>query len=578
MTDPNRSTAAGAPPSWRESTLAPFTSRIFLWIWSASLLSNFGGLIQAVGASWLMTSLAPSADMVALVQASTTLPIMLLSLGGGAIADIWDRRLIMVIAQTLMLVVSAVLALLTYLGLVTPWLLLALTFLIGCGTALYGPAWQSSVGEQVPRSHLSAAIALNVLAFNIARTLGPALGGVIVAALGPQAAFTVNAFSYVGLIAVLAVWRRPRSAAHLPPESMGMAMRTGLRYVRLSPAVRTVLIRGFLFGFLGSAVWALMPVIARDLIRGGALTYGFLFGAFGGGAVVGGLLSVPLRQRLSGEVLVRTASVVFGAGSVVAALSHHLLLTMAFFVMAGAAWVLALSTFNLTIQTSVPRWVVGRGLASYQTVTFGGMAIGSWLWGITADRASLSFSLLAAGLAMAASALAGLGLRLPQPESVNLSPHRAWPEPKPGMELAPHSGPVVVTVEYRVAPSDQAQFVAAMQEVRRIRRRDGARRWKLLQDISEPERFVERFQSLTWLEHLRQHHRYTMADREVEHRALALHRGPEPPRMRQLLERPARYAEAARTEQVGDTAVVTDPNLPATALTVGEESGDARSG
>jgi hypothetical protein len=206
------------------------------------------------------------------------------------------------------------------------------------------------------------------------------------------------------------------------------------------------------------------------------------------------------------------------------------------------------------------------------------MAIGSWLWGITADRASLSFSLLAAGLAMAASALAGLGLRLPQPESINLSPHRAWPEPKPGMELAPHSGPVVVTVEYRVAPSDQAQFVAAMQEVRRIRRRDGARRWKLLQDISEPERFVERFQSLTWLEHLRQHHRYTMADREVEHRALALHRGPEPPRMRQLLERPARYAEAARTEQVGDTAAVTDPNLPATALSVSEESGEVRSG
>ena len=562
MSDPDRSARAPAPLSWRATTLAPFQNRIFLAIWSASLLSNFGGLIQTVGAQWLMTSLAPSADMVALVQASQTLPIMLLSLAGGAIADVWDRRMIMLIAQSLMLTVSAVLACVTFLSLITPWTLLALTFLIGCGTALYGPAWQSSVGEQVPRTHLSAAIALNILAFNIARTLGPALGGVIVATAGPQSAFVVNALSYIGLIVVLASWRRPGTTSHLPPERIATAMRTGLRYVRLSPEVRTVLVRGFLFGFLGSAVWALMAVIARDLIHGGALTFGFLFGAFGVGAVLGGLMSVPLRHHLQGETLVRGASIAFGTGTLVASSSHSLALTMAFFVMSGAAWVLALSTFNITIQTSVPRWVVGRALAAYQTVTFGGMAIGSWLWGILADRATLTTSLLVAGGAMTVSVLVGLALRLPQPESTNLDPHRAWPDPKPGMQLDPHSGPVVVTVEYRVAESDWTAFIRAMQGVRRIRRRDGARRWKLLQDISDPERFVERFQSVTWMEHLRQHHRYTVADREIEHVALTLHRGSEPPRMRQLLERSAgsvRETQPAEADRVA--AAVPDPNL-----------------
>jgi len=576
MSPPERSTPTAGPTSWRATTLAPFQNRIFLAIWTASLLSNFGGLIQAVGASWLMTSLAPSPDMVALVQASTALPIMLLSLAGGAIADVWDRRLIMVIAQSLMLIVSAVLACVTFLSLVTPWTLLTLTFLIGCGTALYGPAWQSSVGEQVPRAHLSAAIALNILAFNIARTLGPAIGGVIVASAGPPAAFVVNALSYTGLIAVLLSWRRTLPAERLPPERIGMAMRTGLRYVRLSPEVRTVLVRGCLFGFLGSAVWALMPVIARDLIGGGALTYGFLFGAFGAGAVLGGLLSVPLRHHVSGEVLVRGASLTFGAGTLVAAVSHHLPLTMLFFVLSGAAWVLALSTFNITIQTSVPRWVVGRALAAYQTVTFGGMAVGSSLWGVVADRASLTVSLLAAGAVMVASMLVGLALRLPQSGSTNLNPHRAWPDPQPRLPLDPHSGPVVVTVEYRVAEPDRAAFIRAMQDVRRIRRRDGARRWKLLQDIADPQVFVERFQSITWMEHLRQHDRYTVADREVEHRALALHRGREPPRLRQLLERSAgsvQEIQAADTDRV--TAAVTDPNLPPASLPLAEDGGES---
>src|SRR4051794_25200280 len=263
-TKPSGSESMSSPGSWRSSTLAPFRHGIFLAIWTASLVSNFGSLIQGVGASWLMTSIAPSADMVALGQAASSLPIMLFSLLAGATADVWDRRLVMLVAQVAMLLISAALSALAYFGLVTPWLLLGLTFLLGCGAALYGPAWQPSVGEQVPRHVLPAAIALNSLGFNIARTVGPAIGGIVVAAAGAQAAFLLNALSYIGLIIVLLTWKRPVTPDPLPPETVGAAMRAGLRYVRLSPAIRTVLVRSLAFGLCGSAVWALMPLIARD--------------------------------------------------------------------------------------------------------------------------------------------------------------------------------------------------------------------------------------------------------------------------------------------------------------------------
>jgi MFS family permease len=553
--------------SWRASTLAPFRSRTFLTIWSASLVSNFGSLIQAVGASWLMTSLAPSADYVALVQASTTLPIMLLALPSGAVADIWDRRVIMLIAQGIMLTVSVILAVIAYLGFITPWTLLTLTFLIGCGVALYGPAWQSSVGEQVPREHIPAAVALNTMSYNLARTAGPAVGGIIVAVAGAPAAFVANALTYVGLIAMLASWKRPKVKSHLPPESMLMAMSAGLRYSRLSPAIRAVLLRGFVLGILGSAIWALMPLIARDLLGGGALTYGVLFGTFGGGAVVGALVSAAARQRFPNELLVRVSTLGFGLTSVVAAFSAWLPLTLLVFVMGGASWVIMLSTFNITIQMSSPRWVTGRALAIYQMVVFGGMAIGSWLWGEFAESRGLVMALAVSGTLLCASVFLGLRARLPQAESLNLTPSRGAPSFTPLVEPGPESGRVIVTVQYRIAAEDQAAFVRAMQEVRRVRRRDGARRWMLMQDMNEPDVWVERFHSPNWVEHLRRYHRFTVADLEIERRALAFHRGQAPPKIRHLLEHPGGLSGAAASEgpPLGDRVVVSDPNLPSSA-------------
>lgn len=551
--------------SWRDRTLAPFRHRIFLAIWLASLVSNFGSLIQAVGASWLMTSIAPSPDMVALVQAATALPIMLLSLPSGAVSDIHDRRSIMLVALGLMIAVSSLLAALAILDLVGAWTLLAMTFLLGCGSALYGPAWQSSVGEQVPRSELPAAVALNSLGFNIARTVGPAAGGVIVASAGPEAAFVVNAVSYIALIVVLASWRRVRTPAVLPPETLSNAMFAGLRYVGLSPSIRNVLIRSFAFGLAASGVWALMPLIARDLVGGGALTYGLLLGAFGIGAVGGALSAAPLHHRLSIETLVRAATALFGIAAAIAAMSKSLPLTLAALLVGGAAWVLALSTFNVTVQTCSPRWVVGRSVAVYQMVTFGGIAIGSWAWGEFADGVTLEASLLGSASLMGISVLLGLRLRLPQWEPLNLDPSHAWPDPQVRLDLVPQSGPVVVTVEYRVAAEEQEAFVVAMRELRRIRRRDGARRWTLLQDVADPDVWIERFHSPTWAEHLRHHHRATVADREVERRVRAFHRGAEPPRIRHLLERPPTApprSRRAESDSGGAHAAATDPNLP----------------
>lgn len=506
-------------------------------MWFASLASNFGGLIQSVGASWMMTSIAGSADLVALVQASTTLPIMLFSLPAGAIADNYDRRAVMLVAQVFMLAVSVLLTAATYFGLVTPWLLLCFTFLIGCGSALNGPAWQASVGDMVPRSDLPGAIALNSMGFNMARSVGPALGGLIVAAAGAAAAFAVNALSYFGLILVLFRWRPERAPRTLPPERLGVAMSAGLRYVAMSPSIRNVLLRGFVFGFAASAIPALMPLVARDLVQGGPVTYGLLLGAFGAGAVGGALLSSRVRVLMSVEALVRFSFVGFGICAAATALSASMPVTVAAMALGGACWVLALSTFNVAIQLSAPRWVVGRALALYQTATFGGMAFGSWVWGVLAERAGAADALLISALAHLVGIVFGLLSALPDLEEANLDPLRRWTEPKTAIDIEHRSGPVVITIEYIIAPEDVVEFLAVMAERRRVRRRDGARHWTLLRDLADPELWIERYHTPTWLDYVRHNQRITQADAKIGDRLRELHRGSEPPRVHRMIER-----------------------------------------
>lgn len=526
------------PESERVSALAPFRHGIFRAVWSASLVSNFGGLIQGVGAAWMMTTIATSPYQVALVQASTTLPIMLFALVAGAIADSFNRRKVMLVAQTFMLVVSALLTLFTWQGWMTPWTLLAFTFLIDSGTALNSPSWQASVGDMVPRAKVPAAVALNSLGFNITRSVGPAIGGVIVAAAGAAAAFAANAVSYIGLIVVLARWKPEMPAQTLPRESLGAAMGAGLRYVAMSPNIAKVLVRGSAFGFSAGAVLALLPLVARDVVKGDALTYGIMLGAFGIGAVGGALISVRLRQLLSSEVMVRMAFCGFALCAFNAAVSHNAWQTSAGLLIGGACWVIALSHFNVTVQMSTPRWVVGRVLSIYQTATFGGIALGSWIWGVVADAHGAETALTAAAIAMFAGGAIGFVLPLPRQTVLNLDPLNRFKEPMLALDLKPRSGPIAIMIEYVIREDDVPEFLATMAERGRIRRRDGARNWTLARDLENPGIWIEHYHTPTWVEYIRHNRRATHADAVVGERIRALHSGENPPRVRRMIERP----------------------------------------
>lgn len=528
-------TAPETAPPVRTGALASLNHPVFRAVWITSLVTNFGGLIQSVGAAWMMSSIA-SAQMVALVQASVTLPIMLLSLAAGALADTVDRRKIMLAAQSFMLLVSAGLAVMTWLGLITPWVLLTFTFLIGCGTAFNGPAWQASVGDMVPREDLAGAVTLNSMGFNLARSVGPAIGGMIVAAAGAAAAFAVNAVSYLGLLVVLFRWTPDRPKSTLPREGLLAAMAGGLRYAFLSPRVTAVLLRAVVFGVGASAVQALMPLVAREG-GGGPLAFGLLLGAFGVGAVGGALFVGRLRAKYETETVVRVSTLAFAVAAAVVGFSPWLALTLPALMIAGAGWVLTLSSFNVTVQMSVPRWVVARALALYQMAAFGGMAGGSWLWGSLAQTQGLDMALgLSAGV-LVLCVLIGLRVPLPSTANLNMDLLRRWTEPETQLPIEPRSGPVVVSIAYRIREEDIDDFLAVMDERRRVRRRDGARQWRLMRDLAEPDVWVEKYQTATWLDYVRHNQRITQADADISRRIYALHQGPDKPVVHRLIER-----------------------------------------
>ncbi|HVI99430.1 MAG TPA: MFS transporter [Sphingomonas sp.] len=515
----------------------PFRHRIFRGVWIASTVSNFGGLIEGVGAAWMMVLLAAPESMVALVQASKTLPVMLLSLMAGAIADQYDRRRVLIGAQWFLFAASAGLCLVTFFDVVTPWLLLAFTFLIGCGNAFNRPAWQSSVGEMVPREDLPGAVALNSMGFNLARSVGPAVGGLIVAALGAAAAFAFNVVSYLGLIGVLARWRPELPKRTLPRERLGHAMAAGVRYVAMSPHILVVLVRSALFGLGSIAVQALLPLVARDLVGGGSFTYGVLLGAFGIGAIGGAMAASAARRRLSTEQVVLIASIAFAAATAIVGVSRFLTLTLLALAVTGAAWIVALSSFNTVVQLASPRWVVGRALALYQMATFGGMSLGSWLWGVVTENHGVGTALVAAAIAQAIALVVALPFRLAEVEDLDLAPLREFTAPDTDVPVEGRSGPVVITLTYTIAEEDEVAFLTVMAERRRIRRRDGARHWHLLRDLADRTHWIERYHVPTWLDYVRHNQRRTRADAAVSEELRRLHRGEWPPPVARMLER-----------------------------------------
>ncbi|MCO5066718.1 MAG: MFS transporter [Rhizobiaceae bacterium] len=532
----------------RLATLSPFQHVIFRSIWIATLLSNFGALIHTVAAAWLMTRISTSADMVALVQASAALPIMLFSAVSGAIADNFNRRKIMLAAQVFMLLTSVSLTLAVYAEAMSPWLLLVFTFLMGCGTALHNPSWQASVGDMVPRSELPAAVALNATGNNLARSVGPAFGGAIVATAGVAPAFLINATSYLALIFVLCRWKPAITSQSLPPEALGPAIVAGFRYVAMSPNIQKVLLRTFIFGLTAVSLLALLPLVARDTLSGDAFLYGFLLGAFGAGAVSGGLISGILRRKLTGEWIVRLSFAGCGVCAAAIGLSSFPWLTGTALLIGGACWVVTFSLCNISIQLWTPRWVVGRALSLFHMAAFGGMAAGSWVWGIVADWYGLETALQLAALTMALGATIGLGrLALPDQMQLNLDPLNSWREPHVGFDLRPRSGPIKIMIEYIIAAKDTPEFLNLMAERRRIRRRDGARRWNLIRDLEHPDHWIESYQVSTWIEYVRYTQRITHADAVIVEQIRRLHSGKEAPTVRRLIERTQRrHASAVR--------------------------------
>ncbi len=495
------------------------------------MVSNIGTWMQNVGAAWLMTELAPSALLVALVQTATNLPVFLLALPAGAAGDLFDRRRLLLVTQGLMLAAAALLGLLTLTGSTGPWTLLSLTFALGLGATMNGPTWQAIMPDLVPNSELPAAIALNSVGFNLARAVGPALGGAVVAAIGAGAAFILNAVSFVGVMVVLYLWRRTPDEPPQPlsTERVGAAMLAGMRYVRFAPPIHSVLLRSGSFIISASALWSLLPLLAKVELHRGSTAYGVLLGCLGVGSILGALMLHRLRQIFSTDAMVSSAVAIFGAANILLAYLESYSAVALTLIVTGVAWMTVNSTLTTATQTSVPAWVRARTLAVYLLVFQGSMAVGSVIWGAVASRIGLRTTLFAAGTALLVAAVATLRLRLTGFRELDTRPSGHWPEPILVIDRHHDHGPVLVTVEYSIDPARGREFTRSMRLMRRLRRRDGAIRWGLYEDAATPGRFIETFVVESWAEHLRQHERVTMSDREMEVEAQAFHLGSEPP-------------------------------------------------
>ena len=526
-----------SPDSPRSSTWTPLLFTWFRWLWIASVVSNIGTWMQNVGAAWLMTELAPSALLVALVQTATNLPVFLLGVPAGAAGDLFDRRKLLLVTQGLMLAAAALLGVLTLTGSTGPWTLLWLTFALGLGATMNGPTWQAIMPDLVPNTELPAAIALNSVGFNLARAVGPALGGAVVAAVGAGSAFILNAVSFVGVMVVLYLWRRTpdQQPQPLSTERVGAAMLAGIRYVRFAPPIHSVLLRSGSFIISASALWSLLPLVAKVELHRGSTGYGVLLGCLGVGSILGALMLHRLRQIFSTDAMVTSAVALFGAANILLAYLASYAAVALTLIVTGVAWMTINSTLTTATQTSVPAWVRARALAVYLIVFQGAMAVGSVLWGAVATRIGLRTTLLSAGIALLVAAAATFRLRLAGFRELDTRPSGHWPEPilviERVIDRPDDHGPVLVTVEYSIDPARGRDFSRAMRFMRRLRRRDGAIRWGLFEDAATPGRFIETFVVESWAEHLRQHERVTMADREMEIQAHAFHQGSEPPKV-----------------------------------------------
>ena len=520
------------------TALLPLRHPAFRLLWLANLCANTGMWMQNTGAGWLMTSLAPSPLMVSMVQVASLLPVFLLALPAGALADIMDRRIFLITAQAWTAAAGALLAVLGFAGMLGPWGLIALTFAIGMGTAMTSPAWAATTSETVPRQDLASAIVLNGIGFNLTRAVGPAIGGFTVAAAGPEATFAINAASFLIVIAALVFWKRENVRASLPNEHFLSAIRAGLAFTRGSPVLRAIMLRGFVFFLFAAAVWGLLPLLVRQQLGLGPQWFGLMLTAMGVGAVGAGFLLPNLRGRLDRSGTVTGAGLIAGVALVLLGQAQHWSIGLLAMFLYGVAWIAGASTLQASAQLTVPGWVRARAVGIYQLVTFGGLATGAALGGWAGEAIGLPFAL---GIAGTCCAIGGLLVHrfpiepapVPSVDPAAVSPP-AMPRPEPADAtlaaiLNDESGRVMEVVRYQIAPGEREAFLAAMQECRRVRLRSGARGWRLLEDVAHPERWIELWAVENWTEHLREAGRMTEADVAVLSRAAALHRGATPP-------------------------------------------------
>ncbi len=496
--------------------------------------------MQSVGAAWLMISLRAGPGYVALIQTAASLPYFLLALPAGSAGDIFDRRKLILCTEAWMVGAALILAVVTISGFMTPWLLLGLTFALSAGDAFETPAWRALLPELVSRDDLAAASALNGIEFNLARAVGPALAGGVIAVAGVATAFVANIVSFFGVILVVGRWKRPIRTRTAPAETLGGATVAAIRYVNHSPAILAVLIRTGIVMFSSSSLFALLPSMAKS-VNESPIGYGVLLGCFGAGAIGGALVMQPLRARFSTEMIVSAGVVIFGVAILAMALSHTLSALAPVLLASGAAWVLFISLINALVQNLAPDWVRARVLSIFTLVYMGSFAMGSAIWGGVAQRHGIRFALICSGVGTVGSVILTVFAKLPD-STADLTPWNHWRMPVMVKEVGaePLEGPVLVAIEYSVVSGQEAEFIEAIRKYSRIRRRDGAYRWGIYRDTEIANRFVEIFLVHSWAEHLRQHERQTAADRELEQQFFVYVAGE--PKVRHLL-----YAESTRS-------------------------------
>ncbi|MCC3504586.1 MULTISPECIES: MFS transporter [unclassified Microcoleus] len=517
------------------SMWSPLAQPVFRALWLASGVSSIGTWMHDVGASWLMTSLSPSPLLIAMMQAASSLPFFMLALPAGAIADVVDRRRLLLFTQGWMLAAAALLGILTVANLTTPWILLTLTFVMSIGSAVNMPVWQAITPELVAKEQLPSAVTLTGIVINLSRSVGPALAGIIIASAGTGFVFLLNAASFIGVILVIYTWQRKPQETALPAERFIGAMQAGIRYVRYSPPFQAVLIRAGAYIFFASALFAMLPLLGRRELGLDAFRYGIILGFWGIGGLAGAFILPKIRQRISTDLSVAAASAVFGTMMLVLSYARNFYAVCAAMLVVGLSSLTVMVSLNVAAQTAVPTWVRARALATYLLVFQGSMTFGSLLWGIIAQQAGISVSLNMAGVGAIATTALATRYRLRCAEKMDLTSSLHWQQPAHSFEPSPNDGPVLITLEYCIDPADANSFKQVMQALSRTRRRDGAIQWGLYQDLSHPSRFVETIIVESWAEHKRQFERVTNADRAIEETARAFHIGDTPPKVSQMI-------------------------------------------